>query len=218
MKGKGDGLCIALDPTQPLEVIQDDISRLFARNAHRAANARITLDIGDADGFDDVVDHLEAFLKTAYDVGSVTRAAPRRRDRTEQGRARTIEGSWHEHRSDALWLTGRVRSGQKVTARRHLLIMGDVNPGAEVLAGGDIVVLGSLRGTAVAGQPDDQNAIILALHFQPTQIQIGGVVAAGLPPSRKKVIEYAYVEKNSIVVENYLNTDPFGRLPWPQAR
>jgi septum site-determining protein MinC len=115
-------------------------------------------------------------------------------------------------------LTGRVRSGQKVTARRHLVILGDVNPGGEVVAGGDILVMGALGGTAAAGQPDRQASIILALDFRPTQIQIGPVVAAGLPASPRKFPEYAYMEGGNIVVEDYLEANPFGRMPWPEVR
>jgi septum site-determining protein MinC len=117
-----------------------------------------------------------------------------------------------------LVLAGRVRSGQRVTAERHLVIMGDVNPGAEVLAGGDVVVLGSLKGTAIAGQPDNEESIVFALDFRPTQIQIGSYVAAGLPTSPERIAEFAHVEEDTIVVDNYLEVNPFGRLPWPQVR
>jgi septum site-determining protein MinC len=129
-----------------------------------------------------------------------------------------VEDAWRHYRSEVLMLMGRVRSGQKVTAGNHLLILGDVNPGAEVWAGGDILIMGSLRGTAVAGQPENEKAIVLALDFQPTQIQIGGIVGAGLPPSSKKQVEFAHVENDTIVVEAYLDANAFGRLPWLQVR
>jgi septum site-determining protein MinC len=105
-----------------------------------------------------------------------------------------------------------------VTARKHLLILGDVNPGGEVVAGGDILVIGSLCGTASAGQPDNLDAIVLALDFRPTQVQIGGFVAAGLPDSPGKITEFAHLENGAIMVEDYLKAAPFGRLPWPQVR
>jgi hypothetical protein len=88
-------------------------------------------------------------------------------------------------------MTGRVRSGQKICAKRHFLLMGDLNPGSEVVAGGDIVILGSLRGKAIAGHPDNPGALILALDFRPTQIQIGPYVAAGLPPAKAGLCEFA---------------------------
>jgi len=115
-------------------------------------------------------------------------------------------------------LAGRVRSGQKVTTPKHLLILGDVNPGAEVAAGGDILVMGSLCGTAFAGQPDNPDVMILALDFRPTQIQIGKFVAAGVHSEPTNKAEFAHVENSAIVVEDYLDANPFKRLVWPQVR
>jgi septum site-determining protein MinC len=96
--------------------------------------------------------------------------------------------------------------------------LGNVNPGCELVAGGDIIVLGSLLGIAAAGQPDHLGAIVLALNFRPTQVKIGGIVAAGLPASSQGVPEYAYVEHGTIVVDDYLAANPFKRLPWPAIR
>jgi septum site-determining protein MinC len=115
-------------------------------------------------------------------------------------------------------VTGRVRSGQKVEAGKHLMLLGDVNPGGQVTAGGDIFIMGSLRGTATAGSPDDTSSIILALDFRPSQIQIGGFVAAGTPSDPGTAAEFARVENGGIVVEPYLKANPFGKIPWPEIR
>jgi septum site-determining protein MinC len=116
-------------------------------------------------------------------------------------------------------MAGRVRSGMKITAENHLIILGDVNPGGEVYAGGDILVLGSLSGVAVAGQGDGrENSIIFALDFRPNQVQIGGVVAAGMASSSGKHPEFAFVENGAIVVDNYITANPFGKLPVIEER
>ncbi|MDM8525821.1 septum site-determining protein MinC [Desulfococcaceae bacterium HSG8] len=218
IKGMGDGLCVTLDPAQPLSHLQEELAIRFSQMKNLAVNARVIFDIGEKDGYEDLIEELGKFLRKTFGVGSVSRFLRDGPVSEEIIRKRDMENSWYHYQSDVLMLTGRVRSGQKVTARKHLLIMGDVNPGAEVLAGGDILIMGSLRGTAVAGQPDNDGMIVLALDFQPTQVQIGGFVAAGLPPSSKKLPEFAHVENGTIVVEDYLKADPFGRLPWPQVR
>jgi septum site-determining protein MinC len=87
-----------------------------------------------------------------------------------------------------------------------------------LMAGGDILVIGSLLGIAAAGQPDNFGAIILALDFRPIQVKIGGIVAAGLPASGQGVPEYAHIENGAIVVDDYLAANPFKRLPWPEIR
>jgi septum site-determining protein MinC len=70
-----------------------------------------------------------------------------------------------------------IRSGQMIDFPGNLIIMGDVNPGAEVKAGGDLVILGSLRGVAYAGASSKvEDPTIFALKFQPTQVRIGDLL------------------------------------------
>lgn len=71
-----------------------------------------------------------------------------------------------------------LRSGQRVEHDGDLIIIGNVNPGAEVVAAGDIVVWGSLRGLAHAGYPQNNQAAIYALHLAPAQLRIGQHVTA----------------------------------------
>lgn len=216
LKGVGDSLWVTLDPEAPVDYLQEELGRLFRQTKKLALNARVIIDMGEKENYGELVEYLEKYLKENFGVRSVSVKHPLSE---EQDRKRDVERSWQHYRSDSLILTGRVRSGQRVTARKHLMILGDVNPGAEVLAGGDILIMGRLRGTVAAGQPDNEDSIVLALDFQPTQVQIGKVVAAGLPPSSSgKAAEFAYIEKSAIIVEDYLNANPFGRLPWPQVR
>ncbi len=91
--------------------------------------------------------------------------------------------------NNALYLRQTVRSGQRLQHDGHLVISGDVNAGAEVVAGGDIVVFGTLRGVAHAGASGDEGARIIATNLRPTQIRIAGLIArspdAGAPPLSK---------------------------------
>jgi septum site-determining protein MinC len=201
LKGMGKGLCLTLNPIDPIEYIKQEISRLFKDLGHPAANARIVIDVGDRDGCDDVIENLSEFLKERFGVSSVSRRSGKRSD------------------SETIMLTGRVRSGQKIKAKHHLILMGDLNPGAEITAGGDILIMGTCRGIVAAGQQNNEDAIVMALDFRPTQVQIGTVMAAGFPSSpNQKQPEIAYVDNGVIVVENYLEANLFGRLPYPEVR
>ena len=97
-----------------------------------------------------------------------------------------------------------LRSGQAIRHAGHLTLIGDVNPGAEVVAGGDIIVWGKLRGTAHAGAVGDDGAIVCALQLSPSQIRIGSFIARsperGRPP---KEPELASVQDGDIVVERW---------------
>ena len=103
---------------------------------------------------------------------------------------------------------GPVRSGVILEHFGHLIIFGDINPGAEVRASGNIVVLGRLRGTAHAGIGQEVG-FILALRLEPQQLRIGRQVAraadSDLPASEP---ELAYGTGDSIIVERYQ-----GKLP-----
>jgi septum site-determining protein MinC len=88
-----------------------------------------------------------------------------------------------------------------------LVIIGDVNPGAELVAAGDIIVLGRLRGTAHAGAKGDTSAQIFALQLQPVQIRIAGVITRApeqdQPHSDFRGPETAKIKDGMIIVERY---------------
>ena len=103
---------------------------------------------------------------------------------------------------------GPVRSGVILDHRGHLVVFGDVNPGAEVRAEGNIVVLGRLRGTAHAGIGRDVG-FILALRLEPQQLRICRMVArASDSDAVASEPEIARIHSDSITVERYS-----GRLP-----
>jgi len=99
-------------------------------------------------------------------------------------------------------VVGPVRSGVILDHRGHVIVFGDVNPGAEVRAAGNIVVLGRLRGLAHAGIGTDVGFIV-ALHLQPQQLRIGRMVARASDEAAAAIPEIAYVTNGSIVVERY---------------
>ncbi|MGD9680714.1 MAG: septum site-determining protein MinC [Candidatus Obscuribacterales bacterium] len=80
-------------------------------------------------------------------------------------------------RNTTMYLRQTLRSGQTISHKGHLIIVGDVNPGAEVMAEGDITIWGSLRGIAHAGIGGNTDAEIRALNLQPIQIRIAHAIA-----------------------------------------
>lgn len=102
--------------------------------------------------------------------------------------------------SDGLVVRRTLRSGQSLRHPGHIAIIGDVNPGSEVVAGGDIVVWGHVRGLVHAGAFGDEEAVVCALDLVPTQLRIAGYIARS-PEERKRdpVPEMALVRKGQIV-------------------
>ncbi|MFN2449898.1 MAG: septum site-determining protein MinC [Candidatus Baltobacteraceae bacterium] len=77
-----------------------------------------------------------------------------------------------------LYHVGTLRGGQALHNLGNIVIVGDVNPGAELVASGDIVVFGALRGVAHAGAQGDAGARVYAIDLAPTQLRIATYIAA----------------------------------------
>lgn len=111
---------------------------------------------------------------------------------------------------DTLFLRRTVRSGQAIHHRGNIVIIGDVNPGAEVVAGGDVMVWGVLRGLVHAGHPDNEEASICALGLSPVQLRIAHLYSR--PPEGTEAQahpEMALIRDGHIIVETWIN----GRAP-----
>jgi septum site-determining protein MinC len=84
------------------------------------------------------------------------------------------------------------------------VVVGDVNPGAELVATGDIVVFGSLRGTAHAGAQGDATARVFALELAPTQLRISTYIAADDGGRRRtREPEVAFVDGDRIALAGF---------------
>ena len=100
---------------------------------------------------------------------------------------------------------GTLRSGQLLETQTSIIILGDVNPGANVVSRGNIVVLGALKGNAYAGSGGDENAVVVAMKMQPVQIRIADTIARcpDKQTSSKEVLpQIAYIADNNICIEN----------------
>lgn len=75
-----------------------------------------------------------------------------------------------------LFYKGTLRSGQTVQTNESLIMIGDVHAGATIIAGGNIIIIGTLKGDVHAGANGNKNAFVLALSMAPTQIQIADIV------------------------------------------
>ena len=119
---------------------------------------------------------------------------------------------WESRRDTALFVKSTCRSGEVIRHHGDVVILGDVNPGAEIIAGGDITVFGFLRGTAHAGCGGLTKAAIVAFCLESPRLQIGpyvGVAPNSVASKRKRAKSggttpvIAYVRRRSIYVATF---------------
>ena len=105
-----------------------------------------------------------------------------------------------------MFYKGTLRSGQTLETKSSLVIIGDVNPGATVIAGGNIIVIGALKGSVAAGSNGNYHSFVIALSMEPMQIQIADIIARS-PDTRKgsklrKESMIAAIIDNQIYIES----------------
>ena len=103
--------------------------------------------------------------------------------------------------SETKFYRGSLRSGKKIEYEGSIVIIGDVNGGAEVISGENIVVLGNLRGLAHAGAKGNKSAIIAAEAMDTAQIRIANIVKELEKEDTERRHVYIYVKENEIIIE-----------------
>jgi septum site-determining protein MinC len=99
----------------------------------------------------------------------------------------------------AMWIQRTVRSGTRIEYPGNIIVVGDVNPGAEIIAGGSVVVWGHLRGVVHAGADGNGGAVVCALDLSPTQLRIAGEVATTPGRQNKAYPEQALLKDGRLI-------------------
>jgi septum site-determining protein MinC len=128
--------------------------------------------------------------KTAQLLGLATRIS---KPRPEEGRKFSVEDLGDE---TALFLNKTLRSGTRIEFAGHVVVLGDINPGAEVIAEGNVIVWGRVRGMVHAGAKGNPKAVICALDLSATQLRIADQISAALRPQSRPRPEMARINKD----------------------
>lgn len=227
VKGIRDGLLVRVSDDPDIAVFEQ-LNRELKKKKGFIQGSRIVLEVGHLsleDGqvvdlqklFDDndltlwaILSEEETTREAARRAGLATRLAGSATDL--DGKAineGAVNGNPTQSKSvplaNALLLRETVRSGRSVFHEGHVVILGDVNPGAEVIATGSVVVWGRLRGLVHAGAFGDATASICALDLNPTQLRIADQIAVPPKDNRSNPIpEQATIADDQIIAE-----------PWP---
>jgi len=211
IKGIRDGLLITLDG-----LTWSDLAAAFVKNVDERLSffqgARVALNVGtnelrvaDLSALRDQLSErgiaLWAILSestvtetTAQNLGLATRLSiPRPVDK--------LEPELELPEDAAKWVKGPLRSGGRVIFEGNVVVLGDVNPGAEIIAGGSVIVWGRLRGVVHAGAQGNEKVVVCALEMAPTQLRIAGEIAVSPKKQGKIRPEVVCLKDGQLVAE-----------------
>jgi len=217
VKGIRDGLLITLNPTEQWSVLMDQLAAYIDQKSAFFAGARVTVDAGQRPIRRDELTALKTLLeRRRLTLWTVLSDSDTTRDSANALDLRTSEGgiipgqddeegslvSSEEGGTTGILIRRTLRSGRTVHSQGHVVIYGDVNPGAEIVAAGDIIVWGRLRGNVHAGAYGNENAVVCALDMKPTQLRIAGYIVTSPEEKRQQPRpEVALIRNHQIIVE-----------------
>jgi septum site-determining protein MinC len=213
IKGIRDGLLVTLSDGLWSEVRDDLLVQIHERSEF-FEGARLALDVGNyilhavelsqlRDKLSEQGVNLWAVMsnsptteQTAQVLGLATRLVKPK----PEPAARSVNPDFQE--SDTGILVRRtMRSGMKLQYAGHITVVGDVNPGAEVIARGNVIIWGRMRGVVHAGAEGDEDAIVCALDLSPTQLRIAGHIATTPQRRGRPQPETAHVRDGQVMAE-----------------
>jgi septum site-determining protein MinC len=213
IKGIRDGLLVSVGEGAWPEVRQS-LFETIEQQGDFLRGARLALDVGNhilraaelghlRDNLADKGLTLWAILsnsptteQTAQTLGLATRISKPRPERSINVPETRLQGG-----EGAVLVKRTLRSGFSLQHEGHVIIIGDVNPGAQVIATGDVLVWGRLRGVVHAGAGGDESAQVCALDLSPTQLRIAGQIAITPQRRGKSQPEVARIQNGHVVAE-----------------
>lgn len=208
IKGSREGLRLQLDDQAAWSDVVATLREQLLHGGSFFVGARLAMDLGERQLDTTELNEVLGFLQEhGVQIEAIAASARESRNAARQAgltaRPAPERGAPQPqpNHEDALLLARTVRSGQVVRYPGHITLLGDVNPGAELIAGGHVVVWGRLRGLVHAGALGDKSAVICALELQPTQLRIADLIARTPEGAGQHTPEVARVEDGRIVVE-----------------
>lgn len=197
-KGEKDGLNLVVN-IKLFSSIESLIEALRVklrkgRRFYKGASIKITVDMGQLEARD--LREIRDFLSSEFMIKDCSFI------NLDDSSKKVFSGI---HEGKTKFVRKTIRSGQRFEYSGNLVIVGDINSGAEVYAAGNIIVLGSVKGNVYAGFNGNSSAIIAAFALTPQIMQIADVITRSPEDMDKpRYPELAKIKNGSIVVEPYL--------------
>jgi len=207
LKGRKDGITISLDPKMPFEELKEHFHRRVVDTKQFFEGAQSNVAFTGRDLSNDEERELLDIItaETTLDVPFVTQE-----EVTQAINPSFVNDSAPSHLPQNVYPTsyhkGGLRSGQSIRFSGSVVVIGDVNPGSEIVAEGHIIVLGALKGMVHAGVNGNEDCFVSGLIFSPTQLRIANVITYIPGDKNPKGPACAYLQDGQVFIAPLLNT------------
>jgi len=193
IKGTKDGLTLHLDDRCAYEDLKKEIDYKLSESSKSRDNhlIRVKVQVGNRYLSQDQEEELKDLIRQKKNLAV---------DSVVSNVITRDEAEKLKEEEQIVPVTRIVRSGQVLQVPGDLLLVGDVNPGGTVIAGGNIFVMGSLKGIAHAGFNGNREAIVAASVMKPSQIRISDCITRApdqYSDEEKREMECAYIDENN---------------------
>lgn len=203
IKGNKSGIRIVLDDKLPFDELLREVKSTFQNSAAFLGNSKVAVSF---DGRK-LTEEQEAILLQSiaeYSELQVVCLIDEDKEREAMFEKSLEEKLMSMNANTGQFFKGNLRSGQVMEFETSIVILGDVNAGAQVISTGNVVVLGSLNGSVYAGAAGKENAFVAALKMNPVQIRISDVMARSSDEDKDVPLEpqIAYLQDDAIYIDS----------------
>lgn len=199
IKGNRSGLSaiINMNKFSDFEEMLEHLLTKLSRGKRFYKNSTLTISTNLSSINEKNLIHLKEVLFNEIEIKDIILQDESSKDKDKKTFAGVYEGR-------TKFLRKTVRSGQCINYNGNIVIVGDINSGAEVIATGNIIVLGSIKGNVSAGANGNVKAIIAAFSLQPEILKISDIATLSPDSEKPQYPEVAKIKDGAIIVEPYL--------------
>ena len=208
LKGRKDGITISLDPAITFVELKEHFKRRVrdTKQFFEGAKANVSFvgrDLSEKEEqalLDIIVEGTTLDVPFVYSQGEVFKPV----------NSFFVKNTSPSHLAHNVYATsyhqGGLRSGQSIRYNGSVVVVGDVNPGSEIVAEGHIIVLGILKGMVHAGCNGNEDCFVSGLVFLPTQLRIANIITHVPADKKKKIPACAYIQDGQVFIAPLMNT------------
>jgi len=200
LKGQGDSINVLLDPLVPFEEIKKQLKNRTVDTKQFFEGASSHISFSGRNLSNEEENELLAIIlkETNLEVPPFVSVEPLHfpGEREPHEKVTTVPENVHP----TIYHRGVLRSGQYIRYEGSVIVLGDTNPGSEIIADGNIIVLGDLKGTVHAGFKGDESCFVSGSKLWPTQLRIASQRTYIPVDKRQDVPAYAYIYDGQVYV------------------